>query len=123
VLTWSPSYSKVSGDLPLDELQLITLGALPGSGAEVGATGFVRGQVTVSTPGPVKLAFNSSKGLHVWVDGTPVEPKENAIVTELASGPHTITLAVQKSERQEPIRCTLEDVAGSPARAQVVVGK
>jgi putative heme-binding domain-containing protein len=122
-LTWSPTYTKVSGELPLSELPLIRLDALPGSGAEVGATGLVRAQVSVSTPGAIKLVWNTAKGLRIWIDGTPAEPKENAVVLDVSSGLHTVTLAVEKSLRQEPLRCTLEDVPGSPARAQVVLGK
>ncbi|MCA1685480.1 MAG: HEAT repeat domain-containing protein, partial [Planctomycetia bacterium] len=106
----------------LGDVPLITLGALPGSGAEVGATGFARFQVDVSTPGPVRLALDSPRGLSVWVDGTSVEPRES-LDLDLNAGLHTVTLAVRRAERTEGLRCTLDDVPGSPARAQVVVGR
>ncbi len=121
-LTWSPAYSEVSGTLPLGDLPVVTLGALPGSGAEVGATGFAHFQIDVSTPGPVRLALDSIRGLSLWMDGTAVEPRES-IDIDLSSGVHTLTVVVKLGDRTEGLRCTLEDVPGSPARAQVVVGK
>ncbi len=121
-LTWSPAYSRVSGLLPLADLPVITLGALPGSGAEVGATGFARFQLDVSSPGPVRLALNSIKGLTLWLDGISVEPRES-IDLNLAAGVHNVTFAIKLSDRTDALGCTLEDVPGSAARAQVVVGK
>ena len=122
VLTWTPAYSEVSGCLPLANLPVITLGSLPGSGAEVGATGFARTQLDVSTPGKIKLALNSPKSLTLWLDGIAVEPKES-IELDLAAGIHTMTLAVALADRKDPLRFTLEDVPNSPARAQIVLGK
>ena len=100
-LTWSPAYSQVSGLLPLGDLPVITLGPLPGSGAEVGATGFARFQLDVSTPGPVRLALNSPRGLTLWVDGTSVEPRES-IDLDLTAGLHTVTFAVKLGDRSDP---------------------
>ena len=76
VLTWSPAYSEVSGALPLARPARDQPRPPARLGREVGATGFARAQIDVSTPGRVKLALNSAKGLSVWVDGTPVEPAE-----------------------------------------------
>ncbi len=121
-LTWSPAYSEVSGTLPLDAMPVVTLGALPGSGAELGATGFARFQIDVSTPGAVRLAFNSTRGLSLWMDGTAIEPRES-IDIDLSSGVHTLTVVVKLGDRTEGLRCAIEDVPGSPARAQAVVGK
>lgn len=121
-LTWSPAYSRVSGELPLDDLPRIALGPLPGSGAGVGPTGFARARIDVSTPGRVRLALNSTAGLSVWVDGTAVEPKD-VLDLDLTAGLHDLTFAVRLAARTVGLRCTLDDVPGSPARAQPVVGK
>jgi putative heme-binding domain-containing protein len=121
-LSWSPAYSNVAGELPLDALPVVQLPPLPGSGAGIGPTGFARCQIDVSTPGRVKLTLNAAEGLSIWVDGTAVEPAEE-LPLDLASGLHTITFAVRLSGRRVGLRCTLEDVPGSPARAQAVVGK
>ncbi len=121
-LTWSPAYSEVSGLLPLADLPAITLKAPAGSGAEVGRTGFARSQIDVTTPGRVRLTLNSPRGLSLWLDGTSVEPRA-AIDLDLTAGLHTLTFAVKPGERAEGLRCTLDDLPGSPARARVVVGK
>lgn len=121
-LTWSPAYSRVSGELPLADLPAIKLGALPGSGAEVGATGFARCQIDVSTAGKVRLLLNATRGLRVWIDGIAAEPRETMDV-DLSTGLHTITFAVSLGERTDGLSLALDDVPGSPARAQVVVGK
>jgi len=121
-LTWAPAYSEVSGVLPLDTMPVVKLGPLPGSGAEVGPTGFARAQIDVSTAGRVRLALDPPRGLSVWLDGTAVEPRET-LDLDLTAGVHTLTFAVNLAGRESGLRCTLEDVPGSPARAQVVLGK
>jgi putative heme-binding domain-containing protein len=115
-LGWGPAYSLVSGVLPLDAIGSVT------SSDDSAALGLVRGQVDVSTPGRVKLAFNASEGLSIWVDGSSVE-SGNEVVLDLRTGTHTILLGVDLKKRRDGIRCVLDDVPGSNARAQVVVGK
>ena len=46
-----------------------------------------------------------------------------SVVLDLTRGVHTIAVAVDLAHRREGIRCVLEDIAGSPARAQAVLGK
>ncbi|MDR3638732.1 MAG: HEAT repeat domain-containing protein [Isosphaeraceae bacterium] len=111
-LAWDPAYSQVSGILPI--------GAVPA--IKPGRLGFARAQIDVSTPGRIRLALNSAKGLTLWLDDTPVAAQDEVIL-DVAAGLHTLTLAVDTAQRGDGIRCALEDVAGSPARAQVVVGK
>ena len=115
-LNWTPAYSQVSGDLPLDALPPVVLPdrATP--------RGFARGQIDVSTAGKVKLLLPSTTGLELWIDGARLEPKAELSV-DLAVGIHTVTFAVDLDRRREPLRLVLEDAPGSPARAQVVVGK
>ncbi len=115
-LVWSPAYSEVSGTLPLDVLPTINVNP------ELGDVGFARCQVDVSTPGRVRLAFNSVTGLSLWVDGIPTDPKP-ALDLDLTSGIHTLTFAVRAGKRSEGLRATLEDIPGSLAKAQAVVGK
>ena len=115
-LNWTPAYSRVSGDLPLDALPPITLAD------RTTVRGLARGQIDVSTAGEVKLLLPSTAGLELWIDGIRVEPAAELSV-DLAAGIHTMTFAVDLERRREPLRLVLEDVPGSPARAQVVVGK
>ena len=45
------------------------------------------------------------------------------MIVDLTRGLHTIAMAVDLAHRRDGIRCVLDDVAGSPARAQAVLGK
>ncbi len=111
-LPWVASYSEVSGVLPLD--------ALPA--APELSLSIVRGQIDVTTGGPVQLAFNTTDGLVLWLDGKKVKLQPRTIL-DLAPGIHTLALQVDRGRRREGILLTLEDAPGSPARAQVVLGK
>jgi putative heme-binding domain-containing protein len=113
---WSPAYSTVAGTLPTE--------ALPAFRTTDGAPriAVVRGQVDVTTAGKVRLRLNSPEGLEVWVDDARAEPRER-IDLDLGSGLHTLTFAIDLDRRREGLRCELEDVPGSPARAQVVGGR
>ena len=119
-LNWRPAYATVSGQLPLSEL------APPSPGAGPAPVVLARGQLEVTSPGRVKLTFNSADALSVWIDGRRVQPaidSPRSVIVDLTRGLHTIAVAVDLAHRREGIRCVLEDVAGSPARAQVVLGK
>ncbi len=115
-LNWSPAYSQVSGDLPLDAIPSVVL---PDRAT---ARGFARGQIDVSTAGKVKLLLPSITGLELWIDGARHEPTTELAI-DLAVGTHTVTFAVDPERRREPLRLVLEEETGSSARAQVVVGK
>ncbi len=56
------------------------------------------------------------------IDDSPVEAREQ-IVLDLSPGRHTLTIAVDRARRKQPLRCELEDVPGSPARVRIVGGK
>ena len=116
LLSWSPAYSKVSGPLPPEDVPTMRLSE---SAPRVGA---VRCWLDVTTAGKVALALNSPEGLEIWVDGKSVEPAER-LSLDLGTGLHVVTFALNLSRRREGIRCELEDVAGSAARAQWVGGK
>ena len=83
--------------------------------------GFARCQLDVSTGGKVKLLLNSPIVPKMWLDSAGVEPEEQ-MVLDLAPGLHTLTLAIRIDQRQEGLRCELDDVPGSPARVQIVTG-
>jgi putative heme-binding domain-containing protein len=115
-LSWEPAYSRVGGDLPTDDLAKF----VPHAGVD--PTSFVRFELEVSTPGKVKLAFGDVTGLMLWVDGKPttIAPSNEF---DLASGRHVVTLGVNRVKRPIPLRVELQEVAGSPAKAQLVGGK
>ncbi len=111
-LVWSPAYSEVSGTLPLAAVPIVKPSHM----------GFARANIDVSTAGKVKLALNGSKDLTLWIDDTPIAAQDE-IVLDLSVGMHTLTIGVDRNQREAGLRCALEDVPGSQARAQIVVGK
>jgi putative heme-binding domain-containing protein len=119
-LTWSPAYSTVAGELPAEAMPLFRMGT--GAEKQVVQASFARCQLDASTAGRVKLLLNSAKGVKAWLDGEPVEAREE-MVLDLTAGPHTLTLALDRGLRTEPLRVELDDVPGSPARVRVVGGK
>ena len=116
-LAWKPAYSRVSGMLADDDVPTIkTLNDAP-------KIGLARCQVEVSTPGPVRLKLPKAPGLKVYVDANRIETAES-IDLDLATGVHTVTLLVVKdTPNPDGLRLELQDLPGSPARAQMVLGK
>jgi putative heme-binding domain-containing protein len=117
-LTWRPAYTTVAGFLPPSEWERPTG---PRSSA------LARTQLQATTAGQVRLALDSTAGLSFYLDGRRVEPSlekdgASALVLDLNPGVHTMAVAIPM-DRRDGIRCILEDVPGSPARAQVVLGK
>jgi hypothetical protein len=115
-LTWQPVYSRVAGDLPLDELPRFVVHR------DQAPTSFVRFGIDVTTAGDVCLNLNSLTGLRLWLDGKPT-PVEKELTVEFAKGRHTLTLAVDQVERREPLSIELRELSGSEAQAQLVGGK
>ncbi len=115
-LTWMPVYSKVSGVLPLSDVP--TVPERDGSPARK----WVRFQLDVSTSGPLRLGLNAADGMMVWVDGDRQEARDEMNL-DLSTGIHTVTFAIDPEHRRDDLTCELRDVPGSPARAQIVLGK
>jgi putative heme-binding domain-containing protein len=115
-LMWVPAYSQVSGSLPLDALARIAFRS------DANAVSVARCQLEVTTPGKVRLRLNSAQGVTAWMDGQPLEATA-AMVVDLASGVHTLTIAIDRVQRHDGLRCELDDVPGSSARVRVVGGK
>jgi putative heme-binding domain-containing protein len=113
---WSSAYSKTSGEFPLDSLPKLVVW----QGSE--PFGLVRAQLDVTTGGPVKLKVNGSAGLTLWVGPTPIEVKDETVV-DLKPGLQTLTFSVDLNKRKDGLRVELDDVPGSPARANIVNGK
>jgi putative heme-binding domain-containing protein len=115
--TWSPAYARVSGQLPLSELPKFSVWA------DTAQQSTIRFQLDVTTPGTVKLNWNSVEGLTVFEGNSPVETKAEMLL-DLKAGIQTITVLIDRSRRlTEDLRVELEDVDKSPARVSVVAGK
>jgi putative heme-binding domain-containing protein len=117
---WSSAYGTVSGVLPLEDLpwsrvrreleQLTQTQAL------------ARCQLEVTTPGKVKLVFNTADGVTLFLDGAPVEAAKEMVV-DLKSGMHTLTVGLEREKRRQGLRLEVVDVSGSAAQVRVVGGK
>jgi hypothetical protein len=105
--------------LPLDAMPTLPRGP---KGSELPPLAIVRTQLDVSTGGPIKLVFNGVDGLTLWVDGTRTEIGAETVL-DLKVGVHVLTFAIDGDQRRAGLRVRLEDVAGSPARVQAVLGK
>ncbi|WP_227254622.1 PVC-type heme-binding CxxCH protein [Frigoriglobus tundricola] len=114
--TWSPAYSRVSGNLPLADLPKFTVWV------DTAQQSVVRFQLDVTTAGAAKLKFNSVAGLSVYVGNTPVDPQAETLL-DLKAGVQTVTILIDRSKRTDEVRVELDDVEKSPARVAVVGGK
>jgi putative heme-binding domain-containing protein len=114
--TWSPTYSMVSGDLPLASLPKFSVWS------NTAEQTVLRFQLDVTTAGVAKLKLNSVAGLSLYLGTTPVEPKTETVL-DLKTGVQTLTIILDRSKRTEDVRVELDDVANSPARVAIVGGK
>lgn len=115
--TWQRAYSRVDGTLPTQGLP-----ALPFRGPfqkQPSPIVFARFDFEVTTAGEVDLVLGSTKGLGVWVDGTPLELAESTRLTPKV-GRHRVTISVSTKDRPEALRIELKDVEGSKAQLGLV---
>src|SRR5262249_12695015 len=113
---WSPTYSRVSGDLPLADLPKLVIWT------DTAPVSVVRFQLDATTPGAAKLRFNSTAGLALYVGANSVEVKPETPL-DLKPGVQTLTLVIDRSKRAEGVRVGLDGMPGSPGRVSVVGGK
>ena len=113
---WTPTASKVNGELPLRDLVPIKIGYQSSDVA------FVRCQLELTTAGKVKLRFNSLAGSQLWLDQTPIDLQLETVL-DVSVGLHTLTFAVTPDSRKDGLRVELNDVEGSPARARFVTSQ
>jgi putative heme-binding domain-containing protein len=114
-LIWKPAYAHVSGVLAGEDIPEI-----PVEG-RASRPGLARCQVEVTTPGKVRLKLATFPGLRIWVDSKAIEPAPTLDV-DLSTGVHNI-MFLRDGNPSQGLRLELEDIPGSPARAQMVLGK
>jgi putative heme-binding domain-containing protein len=111
---WPTAYAKVSGGLPLDEMNAVAGGKVL----------YVQGELSVSAAGAVKIRLDSADGTHVWVDDVPMPAGAVESTSTLAAGRHTITLRVDASARSaREVKVEVDKPSGSPAEFTVVGGR
>lgn len=115
-LPWQPSYSTVSGELPLEDLPIIEVGGEPHS--------FAQFEVEVQSAGDLRLGFDTTEGLSLWIGQRKLEGVEAQTTIEIAEGIHRVIVAVNRGERGDaPLRIEVLDSSTSSARVNVVSGK
>lgn len=91
---WMPAYSKVSGELPSEDLS---------PGDQVLARSFL----AVQAAGAIQLKLNNPEGVSLWIDDEKVEDPFSAIPLE--TGRHTLTFAIdQKTRGDDAFRVAVE---------------
>ncbi|MDF1862061.1 MAG: hypothetical protein P1U87_17725 [Verrucomicrobiales bacterium] len=91
---WMPAYSKVSGELPPEDLS---------PGDQVLARSFL----TVQAAGAIQLKLNNHEGVSLWIDDEKVEDPFSVI--QLETGRHTLTFAIEQRVRgDEAFRVAVE---------------
>ncbi|MCF0050606.1 HEAT repeat domain-containing protein [Dyadobacter sp. LJ53] len=115
-VTYSPVYSKVSGDLPLDEVPAIETTA--GKSFSI-----VRFDIEVLTKGNVTLSSNVPNGISAYIAGKPVKMSGNDIKASLTPGIQQITLVIDRSVVKDGgLKIELKDADGG-AQTRLRMGK
>lgn len=109
-------YSKVSGDLPIEELPIIETAGKKYS--------VVKFEIEVLTKGNVSLGLNGVTGVTAWVDQKPLKLSAQGTVTELPKGMHQFTMAVDASQfKQDALRIELKEGEAGAAQTRLVLGQ
>ena len=100
-LIWETIYSRLSGDLPLDDLPVV-----PNS-----QRCFVRCRFETRASAEATLVFDSVAGMKAWLDSQPLALQEKTVVP-VEGGAHTLTLMVDREQRTRPVlRCEIHHPA------------
>ncbi len=105
---WQPLPTRVSGDLPVDELPRFAGEAI--SQSQVGSEiAFVRTRFPLTSRSSVALELAGTEGLTLWINGQPAPLPEAGSPFEvtLPAGEHQLTFAVDAEQRQAPLRLVI----------------
>lgn len=115
-IAFSPIYSKVSGELPIEELPVIGKSNKPYS--------FVKFGVEVLSAGVVSFSMNSIAGITAWLGQKPITLSGENIVVNLPPGMHEIMLVIDRDKRRQgALKIELTDAGGSSAQARLIMGQ
>jgi len=112
-LVWTPVYSRVSGDLPLEVAK------------EKGmrAPAVYRTQLEVVVPGEIALKVPKTAAYKMWIDGKSTGDPEK-IQLHLQRGVHTVAIWMDAGNSSvDTFRLELDDVPGSEAVARFIHGR
>ncbi|MEX2513174.1 MAG: PVC-type heme-binding CxxCH protein [Cyclobacteriaceae bacterium] len=112
-----PNYSKVSGDLPLDEINI-----LQGENGE--QVSILKFELEVLREGSIELVFNATDGLRGWVGKTPLEFSEEGTMAALPYGLNTFTLLIDRDNfPASSISIQLADGENATVQTRLVMGR
>jgi putative heme-binding domain-containing protein len=115
-IAWQSVYSKVSGELPLEDLTGVT--SLNNKQYNV-----VRFDIEVLTKGNVSLGLNTSDGIIAYTDSKSLKIADGNITTDLPQGIHRVTLLIDKNTvKEKALKVELKDTAGG-AQTRLKMGK
>ena len=116
-VAWQPAYSKVSGDLPVDELPVVEVA--PGK-----RLSFVRFDIEVVSKGNVNLVMNPTAGLSVWAGQKPLKLTDRGVTDVFSPGIHAITIAIDRNiYKDNALSIQLVDAENAPAQTRLVIGR
>ncbi len=108
-------YSKVSGDLPIEELPVV-------EGAPNKRYSAVKFKIEVLSKGNVHLALNSTAGIIGWEGNNPLKIGEKGITVNLSPGTYQITLVIDRSIRKDgALNVQLRDADSEPAQTNLIM--
>lgn len=114
-LSTTPIYSKVSGDLPIDELPVIDGGANKKYSA-------VKFKIEVLSKGNVALKLNSTAGIEAWEGNKQLAIGNDGILMAVMPGIHQVTFVIDRSIRKEGgLNIQLKDAETDPAQTKLVM--
>nr|MBI1228876.1 dehydrogenase [Cytophagales bacterium] len=110
-----PTYSQVSGELPLSEIASIPLK----NGNLISMLQF---EVEVLTAGTLQMAFSDENGIKAWAGDNPLSFTANKISPELSQGKQVITVAIDRNMHGSG-SLKIELVDGSTAQTRLTMGR
>jgi len=112
-----PIYSKVAGDLPMDELPVIEVSANK-------KYSVVKFDIEVISSGNVNFVTNLPAGVTAWAGQKQIKTNGNQITTELSQGMHHVTLVIDRAVNKDgAISVQIPDGAGNTGQTRLVMGK
>lgn len=111
-----PIYSKVAGDLPIEELPVIEVNAKKYS--------VVRFDIEVLSKGNVHFLMNATTGTSGWAGQKPLQFTDRGTVADLSQGIHQITMVIDREIRPKgPLRIQLQITDKSSAQTRLIMGQ
>lgn len=116
-IDFQPIYSKVSGELPIDQLPIV-------EASQNKRYSFVRFDVEAVSKGNIQLAVNETSGLTAWVDQKPMKLTTAGLLTDVSPGVHSVTLAIDRSQfKEKQLAIQLQYAQNAPAQVRLVMGR